>query len=184
MISERLLTALDAKSLVILAADHERAARNLRLKAAQKRLIQSYHKDAPKHFDQLDGLAGKVQGFLDQGDNLDTAIVKTGRATHSPVETIRFYWHRHQKAGLALRKVVRDARIVTLAGRGFTHAEIAKRVKPPLHPGSVRRIIRRALDRDEAEADANSRALGRSLDQAVDKILYPDAPRNKASTKA
>lgn len=146
MLSHRTLSEMSPRTLKALAHDFECEARRLRLEAAVRLSRTRMRRASERRIAHLGSSAGMVEAYLDGGMGLDAAMAAVAPVYGCPVLTIETHWRAYLRDLEALARLRRDLRILKGARDGKTNAAIAAALTPPLHPGSVGRILRRLID--------------------------------------
>ncbi len=146
MLRHRTISEMPPKTLKRLAHDFETEARNLRLEAAERIARLHMRRVSDRRIAHLRASAGMVQSYLDRGYGLDAAMAAVAPTFGCQPFTIEAHWQGYLRDLKGLAHLRRDLEIITAARAGKTNAAIAKAFDPPLHPGSVSRILRRLID--------------------------------------
>jgi len=146
MIKHGTISAMPPKTLKRLAHDFETEARNLRLEAAERIARLRMRRVSVRRIAHLGASAGMVQSYLDRGYGLDAAMAAVAPTFGCQPVTIEVHWQGYRRDVALLARLRRDLKIITGARAGRTNDGIAQALDPPLHPGSVSRILRRLID--------------------------------------
>ncbi len=148
MLKHDTISAMPPRTLKRLAHDFETEARNLRLEAAERIARRQMRRASVRRLAHLSASAGMVQSYLDRGYGLDAAMAAVAPTFGCQPFTIEAHWQGYLRDCKLLARLRRDLIIIRLAAAGKTNAAIAEMLKPPLHPNSVSRILRRLIDAD------------------------------------
>ena len=140
------ISAMPPKTLKRLAHDFETEARMLRLEAAERIARLQMRRASARRIAHLRSSAGMVEAYLDRGLSLDAAMAAVAPAFGCQTVTIEAHWQSYLRDVALLARLRRDLKIIQGARAGKSNAAIATALTPPLHPGSVSRILRRLID--------------------------------------
>ena len=146
MLKHATISAMPPKTLKRLAHDFESEARTLRLEAAERIARLHMRRASDRRIAHLRSSAGMVQSYLDRGYGLDAAMAAVAPTFGCQPFTIEAHWQGYLRDVALLARLRRDLRIIKGARDGRTNGDIAQALAPPLHPGSVSRILRRLID--------------------------------------
>ena len=186
MLKHGTISAMPPRTLKRLAHDFETEAKMLRLEAAE-RIARLHMRRASDHLIRhLRSSAGMVAAYLDRGYGLDAAMAAVAPTFGCQPFTIEAHWQGYLRDLKGLARLYRDLKIIKGARAGETNADIAEALTPPLHPGSVSRVLRRLIDagsglrQQRLDMQRSAQSLSDSM-RAIDEMKKQAADAAKAA---
>ena len=136
---------LPATAMRVMAEHLEKIARAYRLKAAELETWSQLSSQPHTPPDIASTVPAAIQRHLDAGLTLRVAFDLAALETEACMTAIRLYWKHHRRKEIAQENADRARAVMQLAQKGLTNTQIGQRMN--LHPGSVSRLISKALGR-------------------------------------